>query len=274
MFRKLNLTKDDKLGLGVSLGVNIALLIFSLLFTINSGQQLRPSYIEVEFGEFSTGKLAEYAQVKNEEVAQRPNPSEIPPEQPSEQVPEPEEVPKVTVNEDTKAADLPDQLEEVIEEIVRTPITEKIDPARQEADNQVEKVEIPPMAAAAETVQEGAEESGDVDGARGDLTADQGIGTDDNKTSPYELKWEGDLDRSPMRQRLPQNTANTEAVISVRFEVRPDGTVGQIIPVRKMNPELEREVISTLRTWRFSRLPSSAPQQPQWGTITFRFVFN
>lgn len=274
MFRKLNLTKDDKLGLGVSLGVNIALLIFSLLFTINSGQQLRPSYIEVEFGEFSTGKLAEYAQVKNEEVAQRPNPSEIPPEQPSEQVPEPEEVPKVTVNEDTKAADLPDQLEEVIEEIVRTPITEKIDPARQEADNQVEKVEIPPMAAAAETVQEGAEESGDVEGARGDLTADQGIGTDESKTSPYELKWEGDLDRSPMVQPLPQNTANTEAVISVRFEVQPNGTVGTIIPLRKMNPELEREVISTLRTWRFSRLPSSAPQQPQWGTITFRFVFN
>lgn len=274
MFRKLNLTKDDKLGLGVSLGVNVALLIFSLLFTINSGQQLRPSYIEVEFGEFSTGKLAEYAQVKNEEVAQRPNPSETPPEQPSEQVPEPEEVSKVTENEDTKAADLPDQLEEVIEEIVRTPVTEKIDPASQEADNQVEKVEIPPMAAAAETIQEGAEESGDVDGARGDLTADQGIGTDDNKTSPYELKWEGDLDRSPMVQPLPQNTANTEAVISVRFEVQPNGTVGTIIPLRKMNPELEREVISTLRTWRFSRLPSSAPQQPQWGTITFRFVFN
>ncbi len=274
MFRKLNLTKDDKLGLGVSLGVNIALLVFSLLFTINSGQQQRPSYIEVEFGEFSTGKLAEFAQEKNEEVAQRPNPSETQPEQPSEEVPEPEEAPKVIENEDTKAADLPDQLEEVIEEIVRTPVTEKIDPARQEADNQIEQVEIPPMAAAAETVEEGAEESGDVDGARGDVTADQGIGTDENKTSPYELKWEGDLDRTPMVQPLPQNTANTEAVISVRFEVMPDGSVGSIIPRIRMHPELEREVISTLRTWRFSRLPGSAPQQSQWGTITFRFVFN
>lgn len=90
--------------------------------------------------------------------------------------------------------------------------------------------------------------------------------------SPYELKWEGDLDRAPMVQSLPKNTSNSEAVITVRFEVQPDGTVGRVIPLRKMNPELEREVMSTLRTWRFSRLPGGAPQQTQWGTITFRFV--
>ena len=41
-----------------------------------------------------------------------------------------------------------------------------------------------------------------------------------------------------------------------------------------MNAELETEVQSILRSWRFSRLPSSVPQQPQWGTITFQFVFS
>lgn len=87
----------------------------------------------------------------------------------------------------------------------------------------------------------------------------------------YDLSWEGAIDRSPMVQPLPKNTSNSEGVITLRFEVRPDGTVGKIIPLRKMNPELEREGMSTLRSWKFSRLPGGVPQQSQWGTITFRF---
>jgi TonB family protein len=77
-----------------------------------------------------------------------------------------------------------------------------------------------------------------------------------------------------MVQPLPSNQTNEEAVISVRFEVHPDGSLGRIIPLRKMNPELEREVMRTLRSWRFSRLPSGVPQEPQWGIITFRFVLD
>ena len=121
---------------------------------------------------------------------------------------------------------------------------------------------------------DGAEESGDSDGNRVATDSDQGSGTDTDETAPYELKWEGDIERTPMVQPLPTNVANAEAVITVRFEVRPNGTVGRIIPLRKMNAELETEVLRTLRSWRFSRLPSGVPQQAQWGTITFRFVFS
>lgn len=92
------------------------------------------------------------------------------------------------------------------------------------------------------------------------------------ESAPFDLKWEGDLDRSPLVQPLPSNTTNTEGEVSVRFEVRPDGTVGRIIPLRKLDPELEQEVQRTLRNWKFSRLPAGAPQQAQWGTITFRFM--
>lgn len=106
-----------------------------------------------------------------------------------------------------------------------------------------------------------------------DLETELGIESKTNKSSsPYELSWEGEIDRSPIIQTLPDNPNNSEVVITVRFEVRPDGTVGRIIPLRKMNPELEREVMSTLRSWRFSSLPGGVPQQTQWGTITFRFV--
>jgi TonB family protein len=77
-----------------------------------------------------------------------------------------------------------------------------------------------------------------------------------------------------MVQPLPENSTNIEAVITFRFEVNPDGSLGRVFPLKKMNPELEREVRRTLRSWRFSRLPSGVPQEPQWGNITFRFVLD
>lgn len=270
---KPDFTKDDSRAFTITLVINIALLTFSLLYTLDMNRSFRPSFIEVEFGEFQSGTLAEFSEVQNEEVATRPNPTEVEAEEPQEEAPQPEEIVEQTNEEDTKPVDLPDQTEEIQEEKVSTPDTDKVDPTKQEAEEQ-EQVEIPPKTQLDEDVTEGAEESGDEDGAKGELNADQGTGNDDEKTAPYQLEWEGDIDRAPMVQPLPENTANMEGVITVRFQVRPDGNVGQIIPLRKMNPELEKEVITTLRNWRFSRLPSGVPQQAQWGTITFRFVFN
>lgn len=271
---KTQLTKDDQRGITVTLSVAVLLLVFSLWYTIDMGRNLRPSFIEVEFGEFQTGRLSELSEVQNEEVATRQNPSEVETQDPVEEAPEPEETPQTPAEENIKPVDLPDQVEEVVEEVIETPDTEVVDPTKVAEQEPEEEIEIPPQAQQEEELTEGADESGDPDGAIGDVNSDQGIGTDDEKTSPYELKWEGDIERAPMVQPLPTNNANTEAVITVRFEVQPNGTVGRIIPLRKMNPELETEVMKTLRTWRFSRLPSGVPQQAQWGTITFRFVFN
>ncbi|MTI87412.1 MAG: TonB family protein [Balneolaceae bacterium] len=271
---KQNFTKDDSLALTVTLTVNILFLLFSLWFTIDMGQNLRPAFLEVEFGEFQSGKPAEFSEVKDEQVAKRPNPSEVEPEEPKEEAPVPEEEPQKAAEDNTKPVDLPDEQEEVEEDPVETTETEKVDPTKENTEEAKKEVEIPPVAEKEETTEEGAKESGDQEGAVGDKDADQGTGNQEDKTSPYELKWDGEIDRAPMVQPLPKNTANMEGVITVRFEVRPDGSVGRVIPLKKMNPELEREVMSTLRSWRFSRLPSGVPQQAQWGTITFRFVFD
>ena len=265
--------KDESIALTTTLSISILLVLFSLWYTLDMNQSFRPSFIEVEFGEFKTGTLADFSEVKNEKVAKRPNPSEVEPEKPTEEVPEPEKTPQTPTEENTKPVDLPDEVEKVLEDPVKTPDTKKVDPNKKEATQVDEVIEIPPPAKKDLTVDAGAKESGDVKGAKGETNVDAGTGSDDEKTAPYELKWEGDLEREPMSQPLPSNKANTEAVISVRFEVRPDGTVGRIIPLKKMNPELEQEVQRTLRSWIFSRLPSGAPQQAQWGTITFRFVF-
>ncbi len=269
-----SLNIDERRGLAVSTITALLLLLFSILYSIDMDEGMRPSFIEVEFGEFQTGQLSEFSEQQNEQVATRQNLSETPTEEPVEDTPEPESTPETPALENTKPVDLPDEIEEVIEEAVQTPETEVLDPSQNASEVAEEEIEIPPQAQMDEDQSEGAEESGDPDGNRGATDSDQGTGTDSDETAPYELQWEGDIERAPMAQPLPTNVANAEAVITVSFEVRPNGTVGRIIPLRKMNAELETEVLRTLRSWRFSRLPSGVPQQPQWGTITFRFVFS
>jgi periplasmic protein TonB len=267
--------KEDRFGLTVTGVIHLVLLIIALLYTVRMDYDNRPAFIEVTLGEFRSGTLAEHSEVQDEQVATRPNPAETQPEEPEPEVVQPEEVPQQPDEDVTKPVELPEQQEEIqSDEVVETPDTEIIDPQNVEVTDEVEEVVTPPEAQEAEQVEEGVETSGDEEGHRGDVNVDQGTGTTPDRSAPYNLQWEGELDRSPMVQPLPSNQTNEEAVISVRFEVHPDGSLGRIIPLRKMNPELEREVMRTLRSWRFSRLPSGVPQEPQWGIITFRFVLD
>ncbi|NGP77750.1 TonB family protein [Balneolaceae bacterium YR4-1] len=267
-----NIDEEDRFAIMVTAGIHVVLTIIFILYTFSINQNARPSFIEVEFGEFKAGTIAERSEVKNQEVATRPNPSEIEPEEPQPEEPDPIEKQQETTQETVKPVDAPEQTEEIEEEPIETPETDKVDPKQQSDTQEQEEVTIPPKTKKAETQQEGAETSGDVKGNTGDVNADQGTGNETEKSAPYELQWEGDFDRTARVQPLPQNNSDIEATISIRFEVKPDGTIGRIIPIKKMNPELEREVMSTLRSWRFTRLPSGVPQQSQWGTITFRFV--
>lgn len=266
-------TKDDSRALIATIGVAAVLIAFSLWFTIDMGRNIRPSFIEVEFGEFQTGRLTEFSEVENEQVATRPNPSEVETEEPTEETPDPEEIPETEAQEDTKPVDLPDEVEDVVEEAIETPVTEEIDPTQTAEENTEEEIEIAPVAQEDIDTQEGAEESGDVDGATGDTDSDQGLGNDDDDTSPYDLSFEGDLDRTPLSQVLPVNNTNFNATVTMGFEVLPNGKVGRIWPIRRSgNPELEREVMATLKNWTFTRLPSGVPQTNQRGSITFKFI--
>lgn len=271
---KSHIDEEDRFGFAVTGGIHLVLLIIALLYQIHMNVDHRPAYIDVTLGEFRTGTVAEYAEVRPEEVATRPNPPETQPEDPVPDVQEPVEVPEQVVEEPARPVEHAQQEEEIVtEEVIQTPETERIDPTVTPEDEVQEEVFAPPLARADQQVREG-ESSGDERGDTGDMNVDQGEGADPDRAAPYDLQWEGDLHRNPMLQPLPENTADEEAVIRVRFEVHPDGSVGRIIPLIKMNPELEREVLRTLRSWRFSRLPSGIPQEAQWGTITFRFVFD
>ncbi|MEX2368042.1 MAG: hypothetical protein WD510_00930, partial [Balneolaceae bacterium] len=267
---KSNIDEEDRFGFGVTIGIHLVLLIIALLYQFRMDVDNRPAYIDVTLGEFQSGTIAERAEIQPEEVATRPNPAETQPEDPDPEVEDPVESPQEVTDETAKQVELSEQTEDIQEEVIRTPETDRVDPEVRQTEEQREEVVAPPQTREDEEVQDGEETSGDERGTEGDVNVDQGTGRDDERSAPYDLRWEGDLERSPMIQPLPENTVNLEAVITVRFEVHPDGTIGRVIPLRKMNPELEREVMRTLRSWRFSRLPSGAPQEPQWGTITFR----
>lgn len=254
-------------------GLHLLLLIIALLYQVHYLVDARPSYINVTLGEFQSGMEAEFAEQQPEEVATRPNPSETEPEEVEPDVPEPEETPEPVTEDPARQVDLADEVEPIEEDPIETPDTDQIDPEASQVQEE-EPVTAPPVAEEDELTREGEEVSGDIEGLEGDVAAVQGLGEDEDLSSPYDLRWEGELNRSPMVQPLPENSQGVEAVITVRFEVFPGGDVGRIVPVRKMNPELEREVLNTLRNWRFSQLPSGVPQEPQWGMITFRFVLD
>ena len=271
----IHISSENRFGATVSILVHTLIILFAIWYSIDNSRDRQASYIEVSLGEFKTGTLAEFSKERNEEVATRPDPAENPVDEPVTETPDPEEPQPQQVDETTKPVDLPDQEEPIDEpEEVETPDTEKIDPQPTSNEEPKEEESVPPETKEDEEVKEGEKESGDEKGLKGEMDADQGTGTDKDKSSPYDLSWEGNIERAPMVQPMPEYTTEVEAVITVRFQVKPNGAVGRIIPLKKMNANLENEVIQTLRNWRFSRLPSGAPQKPQWGTITFRFVLD
>lgn len=263
-------SKYDRNGIFASVGIHALILLLAYFYVFENDPLPRSAFIEVTIGEYQTGRATEKAPQKSDEVKQRANPTDkVVEEEPD--VPENVEKQEKADQEQVKQVDLADQQQTEAEEVVKTPDAEKVDPLKQ-AEKQQETV-IPESAAKENAERkEGVEKAGDVTGIGGTVNTDQGLGSDDEKSAPFQLEWEGNIDRDPQVQPLPNYTVDVEAVITVRFQVKPDGSVGLMIPLKKMNPDLEKEVLRTLRSWRFSSLPKGVPQTVQWGTITFRFV--
>ncbi len=267
------LSKEEKFGLIFTSIMNAIIIVITLLIYTGGPNVDRAALIEITLGEFRDGTTAQFNQQRNPEVATRRNPTNVTTPQPVEQ-PTPVENQQRQLDQPAKEVELPEQVEEVREEPIHTPRTDRIDPTKTTDVVSPENVQVQQRAIRDETERQGAENSGDVRGVRGRVDADQGTGIDPVRSAPYQLEWEGNIQRSPLVQPLPSYNVEVEAVITVRFEVRPDGTVGRIQPIRRSSPELEAEVTRTLRSWRFSRLPTNAPQESQFGVITFRFVLS
>lgn len=62
-----------------------------------------------------------------------------------------------------------------------------------------------------------------------------------------------------------------EIDVKLRFTILPDGTVGTIIPLIKVDSRLENAAINSLRQWRFEPLPKSQKQFDQTAIIVFPY---
>ncbi len=72
---------------------------------------------------------------------------------------------------------------------------------------------------------------------------------------------------------LPQLTdIENEVGLRLKFWVLPDGTIGEVIPVKRGDAQLERVAIAYLKQWQFEPLASDVPQQNIWGTIPIVFT--
>ncbi|MBD3308035.1 hypothetical protein GF348_16755 [candidate division KSB3 bacterium] len=62
-----------------------------------------------------------------------------------------------------------------------------------------------------------------------------------------------------------------EVELQLKFWVLPDGTIGEVIPLKRGSTHLERIAVAYLREWRFEALPPDVPQENIWGTIPIVF---
>ncbi|PIE32891.1 hypothetical protein CSA56_13930 [candidate division KSB3 bacterium] len=75
------------------------------------------------------------------------------------------------------------------------------------------------------------------------------------------------------RPNPPQlDNVNIDVELKLKFWVLPDGTIGEVIPIKRGNAELERIAINYLKKWKFEALPEGREHQQIWGTIPIKFT--
>lgn len=99
-----------------------------------------------------------------------------------------------------------------------------------------------------------------------------GTGTDEGGSSGFSVS--GLDGRRLVRSAKPTNDEGVTVTLVAEIVVAPNGTVRFGRWVRRGNPVLQRETEAVIARWRYAALPAAAPQNPQTGTITFRFVAN
>jgi len=90
---------------------------------------------------------------------------------------------------------------------------------------------------------------------------------------PYDISWQGVNRGDPLFDPTPEypDGVNVEGKVRIRITVLPDGTMGDLIPLQKLDATLEAVTIKTLKLWRFRALKPSEPQVNQTATITYNF---
>ena len=100
-----------------------------------------------------------------------------------------------------------------------------------------------------------------------------GSGGGIGKSMGFSIDWGGNGSRRLLSGRYPRYPEGTEKemIVTLQFTVLPDGSVANIVPVRRSDELLEREAMAALQTWRFDPLPTQYAQKNQIGIVPFHF---
>ncbi|MBK7868982.1 MAG: TonB family protein [Ignavibacteriales bacterium] len=88
----------------------------------------------------------------------------------------------------------------------------------------------------------------------------------------YSIGWGGKGKRAVLSWNIPKypSGVNIEGNVVLSFTILPNGSVGSVVPVKKLDPKLDNLCITALRTWRFEKL-KDGENFVQSVTITFPF---
>ncbi|HET6569730.1 MAG TPA: energy transducer TonB [Rhodothermales bacterium] len=245
--------KNDAIGLGVSLCVHVVAVVLLALFVTAAQKPKEPEqigFIAIEYGPIIEGRP-----VQRGEPARKP--VEKPKVEPRESAPR-----RAEPAETSKPVELPKQ-PVVDPEKIEAPTTEKVAPSEQIAPAKSDEAEEESESRSDDVT------AGVADGTSGAETGTQGEGSDEKKSSPFNI--EG-LNRRALSAPVPRYVEKVNATIKMRITVDPSGRVIQAFPLVKGNsPALEQASIRALLQWRFNPLPANAPQENQTGAVTFYF---
>jgi len=103
-------------------------------------------------------------------------------------------------------------------------------------------------------------------------TTNPGTGGGTTYGTGYSIGWGGKGKRAILSWNVPKYPAgvNIEGNVVLSFTILPNGTVGSVVPVKKLDPKLDNLCINALKTWRFEKLPGGESFVQQV-TITFPF---
>ena len=89
----------------------------------------------------------------------------------------------------------------------------------------------------------------------------------------YDIDWGGQGTRKIYMYSVPSYPEGVEKEIDIRlrFSIKPDGTVGTVIPLTKADTKLENAAIYSLRQWRFEPLSPLQKQVDQTAVIVFPY---
>ena len=114
--------------------------------------------------------------------------------------------------------------------------------------------------------------AGGVDGKETQITSDPGI-ISNTPSSAANIRWNGEPARNRIAGALPKFPPGErrEVQVSVRFQVRPNGSLFGMMIIQRGDPRYERAALTAMRSWKFNALPSTVKQADQVGTVTFTF---